>query len=645
MLCRQIGFQRGQANPSVRGKPRDYEPSAEKSRYVRTTFDTFDSRIHEKNNGVLTFKDVDGHDTPVKPLRPLKCRSRLLDQYLETAESNIQPDLLVNKLYCPYYVQLMFNTEIKRHIEIQSECNGNLEIDVKKSLKWGLGWRERLICPKCPFQSEYYILYEEVKVKKRGRRAAKVNVGLQIGLMTTPISNVGACRILATSNIIPPSRSGMIKQSNKVNDSLVQLNNESMKDIRQKLVRENENCGNKNAIAVNIEGDSCYNNPIFNAESTPFQAGTIVTTTFCENNTRNKQVVGVFIGNKLCRVASKLNNDGQNVKCPNHAGHCTANLEMTETIGNEEKWNIEVCKAVQNDISISTFTSDGDSKGCKGVSKATSSNATCLKDLRHLGNSLKRQIYKAPFSSKMFSRSRTTNLKNRFALSVKARCIAELKQAHSIYNSDLDQIRQVIPSVKEAIIMCFNGNCGETCKKHSLVCKGEYRQEKFFLPPSTKLTMTESDECLMSKCMDVLLGSSNLQLTAQMSSTQKCEAVNKSYQACNPKCVTFSRTCSGRIHGQILKLNTGFADSTLLKTSALGATLTKGSSVIKHIAKMQRSDQYYKKTCNKVRKRLMRYKTLSRKYTLHANLHYSKGLTDPKPNFSDMKHLQDHKLA
>ena len=144
------------------------------------------------------------------------------------------------------------------------------------------------MCSKCTFVSYFYKLYEEVESKCKCRRSAKVNGGLQLGLMSTTMSNTGACRLLANTNIIPPSRNGMSKMSDKVGEAVINLNNESLKQIKQKLVEENKLCGNKDARSVHIEGDSCYNNPMFNSDSTPFQAGTIVTSTFCENNTRNK---------------------------------------------------------------------------------------------------------------------------------------------------------------------------------------------------------------------------------------------------------------------------------------------------------------------------------------------------------------------
>ncbi len=91
----------------------------------------------------------------------------------------------------------------------------------------------------------------------------------------------------------------------------------------------------------------------------------------------------------------------------------------------------------------------------------------------------------------------------------------------------------------------------------------------------------------MKKCIETLLGHKSIESTKFLTSTQKCEAVNRAYQASVPKATTFTRNFTGRVHGTILKLNLGFGDSTVLKANTVGASLTPGSSVIKHILKAE----------------------------------------------------------
>ena len=77
-----------------------------------------------------------------------------------------------------------------------------------------------------------------------------------------------------------------------------------MKDIRAELVRNNRSCGLTNCNLVRVESDACYNNPLFSAGTTPFQAGTQVTYSMIEINTTDKKMVSLFTGNILCNVAS-----------------------------------------------------------------------------------------------------------------------------------------------------------------------------------------------------------------------------------------------------------------------------------------------------------------------------------------------------
>ncbi|KAH3882153.1 hypothetical protein DPMN_006084 [Dreissena polymorpha] len=196
--------------------------------------------------------------------------------------------------------------------------------------------KERLLCTRCRYVGKHYKLYNEVPSSIRGRKAAQINVGSQIGVASTSIGNTGFRRIMNTTNIIAPSPLAMQKQANKVNTALKSLNERSMCDIRKNLVAENAKIGQQDPFLVNVEGDTCYNNPIFKSDATPFQAETIAISTMCKNNTKDKQIVGVLVSNKLCRTSSMSRNKGQPVQCPNHWGHCTANVSQRESMMTKE---------------------------------------------------------------------------------------------------------------------------------------------------------------------------------------------------------------------------------------------------------------------------------------------------------------------
>ena len=90
---------------------------------------------------------------------------------------------------------------------------------------------------------------------------------------------------------------------------------------------------------------------------------------------------------------------------------------------------------------------------------------------------------------------------------------------------------------------------------------------------NSKMKMTGFDESHVRSCINVLLGQDSLAKMCLLTSTQKCEAVSRAYQASMPKLVTFSRNCFGHIHSTILKLNLGYADSAILKSKYANAPL------------------------------------------------------------------------
>lgn len=55
-----------------------------------------------------------------------------------------------------------------------------------------------------------------------------------------------------------------------------------------------------------------------NSGVTPFHAANIVTATLCENNTKDKKMTAVCVGDKLCSAVGKLRNKYETVQVPDH---------------------------------------------------------------------------------------------------------------------------------------------------------------------------------------------------------------------------------------------------------------------------------------------------------------------------------------
>ena len=635
LQCKKVGFKKGYNNPE-KGKSYSYKPDSTPQKYVRVDTDVFEARIDEHENA-LTFRDIDGSVTPNKPLRPKTKPSSLVTEYTAPGSSDSHPDLWLMKCFAPALVQVMFNTEIRKHC-IEGGCSGDMNFDPESSRSWGSAWSECLKCTKCGYKSKSYKLYEEVENEKskRGRKAAKVNRGLAAGCMTTQIGYAGYARICSQANILPMSESSFNNNIKVASDTVSELNNEQMKQIRQKLKDDNRKIGFADSSKVRTEGDACYNNKLFMSEETPSQAGTIAIYTMCENNSKDKKIIGCRMLVKVCATASKLRNEGKEVTCPNHDGPCTANIQASDSIGNEEQWSQMVAHDVEDDLNIFCYTGDGDSKNHQGVSKASGRTVIHLKDPRHMANSLKKSVYKIPFTKTMFSGvpyKLKSNIKNRFSLNIRQRCKAELKKAHRVHDGNMASIKKIMPKVIDAIILCYKGYCGDYCSKYSLICNGQGQQAKYHMPSNVKIKMAESDEKSLRKCLGGFLGPVGVLSMRFLTSTQKCEAVNRAYQACMPKNTLFPRSGHGRIGGCILKLNVGEANATLLKSRALGNIIHPGSSVVKHLLKVDKITARRKSKVSRARARWVRMMRRRRNYQTHADVHYKKGLTDPFPSF------------
>ncbi len=87
-----IGFKRGQTS-GIRWIKKKYgNNSSDNTRYERLQRSAFNARIDTSDN-ILTFRDIDGSETPVKPLRPRVNRASYADRFKVPASSKVHPDL------------------------------------------------------------------------------------------------------------------------------------------------------------------------------------------------------------------------------------------------------------------------------------------------------------------------------------------------------------------------------------------------------------------------------------------------------------------------------------------------------------------------------------------------------------------------
>ncbi|CAC5397278.1 unnamed protein product [Mytilus coruscus] len=411
-LSKTHGFQKGYV-PWNKGKKIEFIKISKKNQFCRHSQSVFDRIVRQSSNGVLTIENVDG--TPVEQviLRPMPQNLDVVDKYLQAA--NNYSDACPNKVYTPKHVESLFSSEIRNHRLYNSECDGDLKFDAENEKQWGCVWRERLKCQKCDFESKYYRLYDVVETNKRGQKSAKLNIQIQCGLITSPISNKNFRDILMISNMSPPSSSGMQRLQTK--------------------------------------------------------------------------------------LQKRLRGKGIEIICPNHGGVCTANIAGDASIGNEAVYSSSCATEISDFLKISHITTDGDSKSYQGVKQVHGINVEALRDVRHLSATMKRAITRCTFSPDLFSGAKKANLKNRFALDIKARCVAELNQSFKVHQGELYKVKQHMPEVIKTIVMCYKGYCGSFCKVNSYVCAGLPSNHwiKNFIPNGSTCRMTCDDEVKVKK--------------------------------------------------------------------------------------------------------------------------------------------------
>ena len=151
------------------------------------------------------------------------------------------------RLWHPKKTLTLVNEATKQHRRLHPKCEGDLWIDEDAEVKWGLAWKERVKCDKCRYVSRTHKLYTEVESKKRGPKAATVNLGLQAGLNHTSIGNTGATKLILATNTPAPCMSGMQKSANKMKDTLIKSNENSMKKVVENIKVAGEAVGMKKA--------------------------------------------------------------------------------------------------------------------------------------------------------------------------------------------------------------------------------------------------------------------------------------------------------------------------------------------------------------------------------------------------------------
>ena len=640
MHRRRVGFHKGGMSPN-KGRRFVFQKGQPKQTYLRLPMNKFSDMVSSKDD-ILCIEDVHGTPQEGTLLRPRASEAEIIDEYLNT-EDKTQGEKDSYRILHLGKTANLWNETFRDHITSNPGCTGDLEWDLDNEVKWGLCWRMRLKCQSCSFYGKVHKLYVEIDEGKPGQKAAAPNKAVQVGLSHSMISNTSFRNILLGTNIPAPAMSSMQKNTNAVGETLIQVNEDDMAKIRQDL-KDTSIQKDLPDEPIHISGDGRYNNNLFSGTgNTPLQPATQVVYTAIENVTNKKQIIAVSTRNKLCSVAQRLRKSDTSVTCPNHAGHCSANLGANASIANEREMATECMKQINDDgLKVKYFTSDGDSKAAAGIKDADNFGVPveCLRDTRHLVETHRKLIKSKKFSQECFP-GRTKKLREdaqkRFALDLSRRCAAEFEGCHKTFGSSAEILSEKLKNHADVIISCYMGDC-TMCRKRSFVCKGLRGRhwENTYLQPGVVITPNDSDVKVLVDAINFRFSTDMIQKTFLNSNSQKCEAVHRAYSRCNPKVTTMSRNFKSRIHSAVHLTNRGIANSTIAKCEAVGARISKGSRVVKQLKSEQQKVENIR-----IRQKSMKQKSRRAELRKHRYSSYDEAFLRPDDYKKDMMDLDN----
>jgi hypothetical protein len=371
----------------------------------------------------------------------------------------------------------------------------------------------------------------------------------------------------------------------KAYDKVMDINIGDMSQRRQDLQDLQVMKGLAADHPIRAEGDGRYNNPIGSGAHYAGQAATQIAYTIIKGESTDRQVLNVWVGNKLCHKGKLLKRKGVDVQCPGHEG-CTANLPAGAVIG-DEKTAAGKCIESMGDtrLNIGSFTSDGDSHALMGIAeKQPDVNIAACRDTVHYKKTHKFHIINREFSNTMFPQRTVqvrNNLKKRFASDLSLRCANELKAAEKKLGHDLQKLIPAMSRACMAITSCYQGDCS-MCERYSFACNGKDGDQwrKPMMPqnfPPFKMTANDISEMIFA--IHYRFGEKGLNLTKYQTNSNKAESVNRAINRTCSKDITMSRNFGGAVHAAVLDVNEGRANALIMKAEAIGAPITRGSKV------------------------------------------------------------------
>lgn len=616
----------------------------------RLTQDEHDLVVSTDQCGNPVLKDEEGRCTGGRILRPKRSLPDSATRYLEGKGEG------ESRIYNQGKLEVLWNTSILNHNAARGHSCPDPQFTCHLEEKWGLCWSQALKCMKCGFIGEKQKLYEEVKSNKRGRKSAKLNRALQVGLQDCPMGNQRAHMLFTTLNIPPPCLSGLQKASNSTSSLTSGLAEAYLEDLRSKLKDINKLRGLPENSPINVAIDVRYNSTSITGRSKLGQNASQAIAVAIEKHTDKQQIIDVHVESKLCYVGAWLRGRGYDVSCPEHAD-CSATINDVQPFSEYNMGRRIGERLASEDILVKYVTTDGDGRSAQGIGDSMAAldpswEVVRQADTTHMGQSLFRHSLKASYSDNMFTGTTSKEKKQQqlmFSLDLKYRCKEIYRIAHSIHQGDIEAISHRMPTIIETSIDCYAGTC-DNCKKESLVCPGgtkNWRATSHYLQSSesTVMNVTENDKNILRELMTFYLGKESLESMKFLSTTNKNESVNRALSTCLPKIVNFSRNTKARALSAVTRLNKGQGTMLVDTLEGAGCPISRGGHVAKAMCQMQKRHTYHRKYARKLEvKKAKKKRTIKQMYRHMAAKQkqqladYAKGqLNPPAPSFKSTR--------
>ena len=546
----------------------------------------------------------------------------------------------------------MYNEAIKKHFELRDHNRCDVPEFCVKEIKWGMCWKQIVYCTKCDMQTGCNKLYDEVETGKPGPKPAVTNLNLAVSLQDTSIGITKISQLVTAMDVPSPTLRAMQISANKVAEATVALNKADMSQKIKKVLDMNQRNGVENGNALSVGLDTRYNTIGITSRKKPGQASSQGIGLAVETMSDKKYIVGVFMQNKLCWTGAWLRNKGFDVKCPGGHADCTANLAGAAPIS-----EYEIGKNIGRGFNLERVlvkyaTTDGDGRSAEGLNDALKVltplwRVERLADTIHLGQSQFKYAMKAAFSPSMFSpmgrcinQTKLYQYKKGFSLDVKARCHLVFNAVMKEMGGNITKIKKVLPSIMEAILHCYDGDCSG-CKKYSYSCNGgeskNWWTRSVYLQQYGihALDMDEKDKLILKEIVKMKLSVSAVESMRLNTNTNKNEAANRGLSVSLPKNVNFSRNGNGRAHAAVHRMNNGVGESTIRKIENVGGHLSpRAKRTLQHMQHLEAYHKKYQKDTSVVKRELISKARQVREHYNYkgAQADYRKGQLDPRPN-------------